>query len=103
MAAAALVLVALAAITGLNIDAHAGKDGFHARIDQGSDHSVTVQTKAETRSTPAAAEEAANCPKISGRSHEGSDPRRSKRRLTSGLALAALLVLACNCARREPG
>lgn len=27
---------------------------------------------------------------------------RSKQRLTSGLALAALLVLACSCASREP-
>ena len=62
MAAAALVLVALAAITGLNIDAHAGKDGFHTRIDQDDDHSVTVQTKVETKVTPAAADDGGELP-----------------------------------------
>lgn len=53
MAAALLVLVALAAITGLNVDLHGSKDGVHARIDQDEGHPLKVETTVATTVTPA--------------------------------------------------
>lgn len=53
MAAAGLVLVALAAITGLNVNVHGGKDGVHASIDQDEGHPLKVETTVATTVTPA--------------------------------------------------
>lgn len=53
MAAAGLVLVALAAITGLNVNVHGGKDGVHASIDQDEAQPMAVKTTVETTVTPA--------------------------------------------------
>jgi uncharacterized membrane protein YcjF (UPF0283 family) len=53
MAAALLVLVALAAITGLNVDLHGSKDGVHARIDQDEAQPMKVETTVATTVTPA--------------------------------------------------
>lgn len=54
MAAAGLVLVALAAITGLNVNVHGGKDGVHASIDQDDGgQPMAVKTTVETTVTPA--------------------------------------------------
>lgn len=48
-----LVLVALAAITGLNVNLHGGKDGLHASIDQDEARPMTVETHVATTVTPA--------------------------------------------------
>lgn len=53
MAAAVLVLVALAAITGLNVNLHGGKDGLHASIDQDEVQPLKVETTVATTVTPA--------------------------------------------------
>lgn len=54
MAAAGLVLVALAAITGLNVNVHGGKDGVHASIDQDEGgQPMAFKTTVETTLTPA--------------------------------------------------
>lgn len=54
--AAFLSLVSLAAITGLSVNVHGGKDGLTASIDQDEAQPITVTTKTETTVTPAAAE-----------------------------------------------
>ena len=48
-----LVLVALAAITGLNVNLHGGKDGLHASIDQDEVQPLKVETTVATTVTPA--------------------------------------------------
>lgn len=55
MAAAILVLVALAAITGLNVNIHGGKDGLHASIDQDEAQPLAVETVTKTTIMPAPA------------------------------------------------
>lgn len=53
IAAALLVLVALAAMTGLNVNLHGGKDGIHASIDQDEPQPLKVETTVATTVTPA--------------------------------------------------
>lgn len=49
-----LTLVALAAITGLNVNLHGGRDGIHASIDQDEVKPLKVETTVATTVTPAA-------------------------------------------------
>lgn len=51
-----LILVALAAITGLSVNLRGGKDGITASIDQDEAQPITVATTTTTTVTPAAAE-----------------------------------------------
>lgn len=48
-----LMMVALAAITGLNVNLHGGKDGLHASIDQDEAQPMKVETTVATTVTPA--------------------------------------------------
>lgn len=54
---ALLTLVALAAVTGLSINFHGGKDGLTASIDQDEVTPITVTTTTETTVTPPASVE----------------------------------------------
>lgn len=49
-----LMLVALAAITGLNVNVRGGKDGVSASIDQDDADPIAIKTTTETVITPSA-------------------------------------------------